>query len=184
MFPRVLRSGLRHLHACQRIAEVSPRSPPTARVLAGRMVQYRAGHRLRHISEPVIAPWDHCARPERQCLCPRRPATSRTGSSVRSWGSLAIAACLRRFGRGVVTGVRRLSVCPRPGVGGHFRRAWRRDVTREPARSRHRVRRCTRRWSGPGPGLDEGGSSCRRSGRRQARAGSTLRAAASTGSGT
>jgi SAM-dependent methyltransferase len=35
-----------------------------------------------------------------------------------------------------------------------------------------------------GPRPDEGGSSCRRSGRRQALAGSTLRAAASTGSGT
>ena len=64
------------------------------------------------------------------------------------------------------------------------RAARRRDVTREPARSRHRVRRCTRRWSGPGPRLGEGGSSCRRSGPRQARGGSTLRAAASTGSGT
>jgi hypothetical protein len=58
------------------------------------------------------------------------------------------------------------------------------DVTRVPTRSRDRARRCTRRRSGPGPRLDAGGSSCRRSGRRRARGGSTLRAAASTGSGT
>src|SRR5262249_33808096 len=38
--------------------------------------------------------------------------------------------------------------------------------------------------SGPGPRPDEGGSWCRRSGRRRARGGSTPYAAASTGSGT
>ena len=57
------------------------------------------------------------------------------------------------------------------------------DIMREPTRSRDRAHRCTRRRSGPGPRRDEAGSSCRRSGRRQARGGSRLRAAASTGSG-
>jgi hypothetical protein len=51
------------------------------------------------------------------------------------------------------------------------------DVRHVPTRSRVGPRRCTPRRSGPGPRRDEGGSSCRRSGRRRAGGGSTLRAA-------
>ena len=111
---------------------------------------------------------------------PYAPITSRSGKPGRK--HFPHSPC--RLGRAVAGSARRRSVRLYPALEGTCDERWRRDIMREPARSRDRVRRCTRRRSGPDPRLDEGGSSCRRSGRRQARGGSTLRAAASTGSGT
>ena len=123
----------------------------------------------------------------------RRPLPSRPRPGCMS---LASATCSRssdpapndRYGSLPPTGPGHpqavaIGTSPAPRTG-RWRALPASDVTREPTRSRDRARRCTRRRSGPGPRLDEGGSSCRRSGRRRARGDSTLRAAASTGSGT